>query len=49
VQGGAIATFTDLFGRRCRLYAQQITVESSTTGAWATMCRDRSGKWALAK
>jgi surface antigen len=44
----AVATFTDRFGRPCKVYAERIKVDGNTESVWATICRRDNGQWALA-
>ncbi|HEX7968033.1 MAG TPA: hypothetical protein VF502_07425 [Stellaceae bacterium] len=44
-----VRAFTDERGRSCRVYARAVIIDGEPRTAFATVCRESSGRWVLSR
>lgn len=44
-----VRVFTDERGRSCRVYARAVIIDGQPRTAFATVCREPSGRWVLSR
>lgn len=44
-----VRVFTDERGRSCRVYARTVVIDGESRTAFATVCREPSGRWVLSR
>ena len=44
-----LRSYTDGEGRSCRVYERRVVIDGGPARAFATVCRDASGRWVLSR